>query len=58
MLVSTMLNLKTKFEKKGAHEISEKWFLLWCNVLPSARFDFCVTDLIPNTFIDSRFSDV
>ena len=55
MPINTMLNFKTRFERK---RISEKWFLFWYNVLPSARLDFCATDLFPGTFIDFRFSDV
>ena len=43
--------------EKEAHKISETCFLLWCNVLPSARLDLCATDLFSGTFISSRFSD-
>ena len=33
-----LLNLKTRFVRKKAHEISETSFLFWCNVRPSAQF--------------------
>ena len=57
MPIYTMLNLKTRFERKKAYKISETCFLIWCNVLPSARLSLSATDLFRGTFIDSRFGD-
>ena len=39
--------------KKEAWKIKRGPF--WCNVLRSARFDFCATELFPGTFFDFRF---
>ena len=58
MPFNTVFYLKARFERKKAHKISETWFLFWCNVLPSARMDFCAARLFPGTLIDFRFSDV
>ena len=53
-----MLNLKTRFERKARAQNVKRGFYFDSNVLPSARLNFCVTDLFQFTFIDFRFSDV
>ena len=53
-----MLNLKTRFERKTRAQNVKRGFYFGSNILPSARLNFCVTDLFPFTFIDFRFNDV
>ena len=56
MPISTMLNLKTRFERKRS--IENKWNMVYlgvCNAFRTAPLDFCATDLFPGTLIDFCF---
>ena len=55
MPINTMINLKTRFERKEVYKISG---LFRCNFPQCTRLDFCATDLFPGTFIDFCFTDV
>ena len=59
MPINTILNLKTRFERKKAYKISETYFLLWCNVLPSARFAQLIFFQAPSSILVSvTFTEV